>query len=444
MRDRKGQWQHRTVMLSMVGMVVCLAVGELASSNQPLKSSEALAANRSQGASSLESDPFEYFKQGQAYSNEGKYEKAIDAFNEAESRGARFYELFVFRGYAYHEIREFQKAKRDAEKAIVFQPARMLGYELLAGVALAMGSFNDAIAVLTNGITKVEGIERAKLIKARGRFLLNREQQEDAIRDLTRATELGDISAVTYYLRGDAYRELGRYELAIQDYSEALKIQSSHAPSLRNRGWVYDCTGDLEKSLADFNQLLARFPEDLLTRRMRGWVRIEIGDKDGALADLSYALERGSKDSWTFLNAAAAYSLHENTAKALEVNGQGLALKDPDSEYALQFQRGLLLLISGQEAEARAFYKKAGASALKKQDPLDLQVAIAELKEEMNFHPHIAGVAESILKELEHVLTKTKAPHKPRRNQCQQFKKESEAGHRVTAVRPVRDAVTLR
>ena len=34
------------------------------------------------------------------------------------------YELFVFRGTAYHELRQFQNAKRDAEKAIELQPTR--------------------------------------------------------------------------------------------------------------------------------------------------------------------------------------------------------------------------------------------------------------------------------------------------------------------------------
>lgn len=426
MHDRKWQEQYKTVMLTAVGMVVYFVVGELASSNQPVKLSAAMAADGSLGTHSVESDPLEYFKQGQAYSNERKYEQAIDAFNQAELRGARIYELFVFRGYAYHEIRQFQNAKRDAEKAIMFQPAKMLGYELLAGVELAISSFDDAIKILTNGLTKVEGIEKAKLIKARGRFFLNRGRQEDAIRDLTRAMQMGDDSAVTYYLRGDAYSELAQYEQALRDYSEALTVQPTHDASRRSRGWVYGCIGEHAKSLADLDQLITRSPEDLLARRMRGWVRLGSGDRQGALADLSYALASGSKDPWTFLNAAAAYSLQENMAKALEVNAQGLILNDPDSEYALQFQRGLLLLITGHDTEARTFYKKAGASALKKQDPLELKEAMADLRKELYVHPHMASSAEPILQELERVLAKTKVPHKPRRNQCQQLRNKSE------------------
>lgn len=151
-----------------------------------------------------------------------------------------------------------------------------------------------------------------------------------------------------------------------------------------------------------------------------------MGDKEGGLADLRYALEAGSQDPWTFLTAAGAYFVHGNTAKALAVNGQGLALKDPDSEHVFQFQRGILLLDSGRGEEAAKFIKKAATSALKKQDLLTLQEAIADLKQEMQYRPHLASVADPILKELERTLAETKAAHKPRMNQCQRLIKRDE------------------
>lgn len=425
MRDLDRQKQSRTVIIAVIGMAVGLSVVDLLSDRQ-LMSSVTLAADRSHREESLVSDSVEDFKQGQVYLNQKKYEQSIEAFNKAESKGLTLYELFVFRGTAYHELRQFQNAKRDAEKAIELQPTRMLGYELLAGVHYAMGHADETINVATNGLAKVEGIEKAKLQRERGILLLMLGRTEDSIKDFIRAEELGETSELLYYNRGRAYSELGRYDLALQDFSKAHTIAPEYDKALRARGWVYDCVGELEKSLADFNQLLAKAPKDLLTRRLRGWVRIRIGDKEGALADLRYALEAGSRDPWTFLNAAAAYSLHENMAKALEVNGQGLALKDPDSEYVFQFQRGLFLLLSGHGKEAEKFYKKAATLALKKQDLLALQEAIADLKQEIQYRPHLASVADPILKELERTLATTKAPHKPRMNQCQRLIKRDE------------------
>ena len=133
MRDLDRQKQSRTVIIAVIGMAVGLSVVDLLSDRQ-LMSSVTLAADRSHREESLVSDSVEDFKQGQVYLNQKKYEQSIEAFNKAESKGLTLYELFVFRGTAYHELRQFQNAKRDAEKAIELQPTRMLGYELLAGV----------------------------------------------------------------------------------------------------------------------------------------------------------------------------------------------------------------------------------------------------------------------------------------------------------------------
>jgi tetratricopeptide (TPR) repeat protein len=385
-----------------------------------------LAADPSEREELLVLNAVQDFEQGRTYVNDKNYKKAIHAFNQAETKGLKLYELFAFRGLAYHELKQFQNAKRDAEKAIELQPTRMLGYELLAGVHYAMGHAEETINVVTNGLAKVEGIEKAKLHRERGILLMMLGRIEDSIKDFTRAEELGETSELLYYNRGRAHSELGRYELALQDFSKALSIAPEYDKALRARGWVYDCVGELEKSLADLNQLLDKSPQDLFTRRLRGWVRLRIGDKEGALADLRYALEAGSRDPWTFLNAAAAYSRHENMVKALEVNGQGLALKDPDSEYVFQFQRGLFLLLSGHGKEAEKFYKKAATLAFKRQDPLQLQEAIGDLKQEIQSRPQLASLADQILKELESTLATTKAPHKPRPNQCQRLIKRDE------------------
>lgn len=418
--------QSKALIIVILGITVCSSAFGASNSDRRTVPLAAAVAERPQGAGYPEPDAFEDYKWGQAYANQQQYEKAIEAFNKAESKGLKLYELFVFRGYAYHETKQYQKAISDASKAIEFEPARMLAYELRAGVHYAMGNSAEAIKEFTDGLTKVEGAEKAKLQKARGIFLLKLGRREDAISDLSQAVTLGHTSAVLYHYRGRAYSELGRYELAIQDYSEALKIEPDHDRSLRGRGWVYGCIGEFEKSLVDFNQLLEKSPKDVLTHGMRGYVRLEAGDREGGLTDLIYALEHGSKDPWTFLNAANAYYLHENMTKALEVNGHGLAIGDADVESVLQFQRGLLLLVSGQKNEATRFYKKAETGAFKKPDPLELQEAIVDLKEAMHFHPHIADAAAAILKELEKTLSHTQAPPQPRQEQCQRLRKRGE------------------
>lgn len=181
----------------------------------------------------------------------------------------------------------------------------------------------------------------------------------------------------------------------------------------------------VQKAIDDFNQVLTNDPNDIGAYGMRGYVRLEAGDGEGSLADFVYALKHGSKDPWTFLNAASAYYAHDNIAKALEVNKQGLALvlKDPDSESALQFQRGLFLLVSGKTKEAAGWYDRAKALALKRSERRQLQEAIGDLKEEIQSRPRIANAATTIVKELESTVAQMNTSPEPASNFCQRLRK---------------------
>lgn len=377
---------------------------------------------RSETIPNSKSDAFEDFTQGRVSANQAQYAKAIDAFNRAESKGLRLYELFALRGFAYYQIKQYQHAEEDANRAIALEPSRMLGYELLAGVKYAVGNSDDAIKGLTSALTKVEDIEKAKLQKIRGVMLLKLGRRHEAIDDLTHALELGHASVALYSSRGDAYRQLGRYDLALLDYSQALRIKSDDGQALRDRGWTYTCVGELDKAVADFNQVLAAMPGDVVAHGMRGWARLESGDVKGSLDDFTYAMKHGTQDPWTFLGAADAYYLQDNIAKALEVNKQGLALKSADGDYRFEFQRGLFLLVNGEEEEAVRLYKKAEAAAIKRSDPLTLQEVIADLREMIRVQPQITGTTDVILNGLERSVAQTKVPSEPNPNQCQRLR----------------------
>lgn len=373
------------------------------------------------------------FKQGVTYANQKEYEKAIEAFKKAESKDFKPYELFIFRGLAYHQIKKYKEAENDASRAIEMQPANSMGYQLRSTIYESTGNrkratanWEQAIRELSQRIAAVPNGGDGKLYKERGILYLEIGRREEALSDLSHALRLGNAAPLVYYKRGLAYSELGRYREAIQDFSEALQLDHSHNRSLRDRGWVYGCLGEFDKSVQDFDQLISQTPEDVLVHGMRGWVRLEAGDVDGGLSDLAYALEHGDKNPWTYLNIASAYYLKGNIAKAIESNAQGLALNDPQSEGALLFEKGFLLLAAGKGKEAKVSYDRARKLALKNSDRLQLQEAIADLQEPVTFHKEIKGQVRQILRELEKTLSMTKASKELIPTQCQQLRTRQE------------------
>ena len=62
---------------------------------------------------------------------------------------------------------------------------------------------------------------------------------EMAIQDPKSAIRLDPQLALAYNNRGDAYRDLGRYQKAIQDYNEAIRLDPQLALAYNNRGDAY-------------------------------------------------------------------------------------------------------------------------------------------------------------------------------------------------------------
>lgn len=360
------------------------------------------------------------FLEGVSYGKQEQYEKAVEAFNRAQGKGFSSFEIFLLRGQAYYELGKYKDALIDASRAIDIQPRSPYGYSLRAMTHQGAGEWEQAVEGLSKGITVVPKAVAGELYRARGISYLQLSKLPEAVDDLSEALRLGVVSPLVHYKRGRALAQLGRYQEAIDDLSEALRRQDSHYRSRLNRGWVYGCLGDFKKSIQDLNRLASDKPEDVVVHAMRGWIRLENGDVDGGLSDLNYAAEHGHRDPWLYLNMASAFYLKGAIAKAIDTNGKALELKDDQSEAALYFQRGLLLLVDGRVNEAKFAYEQGRVSAERTSDRVELQDAIEDLREATKTHKEITAGSQLVLQALEAGLSKMPSTEKLITRRCQQ------------------------
>lgn len=372
------------------------------------------------------SEGFADFKQGLSHGLQKQYEQAIESFNRAEAKGLKTFELFLLRGQAYQELKRYKEALRDASRAIDMQPSNGFGYQLRANIYQSTENWKGSINDLSTGIKVASGNLAAGLYQSRGIVYLRLGKRVEAIEDFSEALSLGNVAPVVYYKRGRALAELGRYTEAINDFSEALSKEQGHYRSRLNRGWVYGCIGEFKSSIEDFNRLLSENSEDALARGLRGWVRLEDDDVEGGLSDLTYAAEHGFSDPLTYLNIASAFYLKGALGKALDANTKALTYKNPEYEAALSFQRGLLLLVSGEERKAKIMYGRARDRALKTPDRIVLQDAIGDLEEAMNTHSEIKDQALGIVTDLKEAVEKMPKVNKLSPKRCQQPRRNEE------------------
>ena len=96
--------------------------------------------------------------------------------------------------------------------------------------------------------------------------------------------------ASTYYNRGVAYKNTGRYDRAIADYTKAIKLNPKHAYGYHNRGITYSDKGDYDRAIADYDKAIGLNPKYASAYFNRGVAYGDKGDYERAIADYTQAI----------------------------------------------------------------------------------------------------------------------------------------------------------
>jgi len=145
-------------------------------------------------------------------------QKTIGYLNEAIRLKPDFADAYIQRGFVYADMKKYQMAIKDYDKAIILQ----LRDRLSTG-------------------------NRATAYSNRGAAYGNLGEYEKAIRDYNTAIRLNPDEAVYFNNRGTAYGNLGEYERAIQDYDAAIRLNPDEAVFFNNRENSYITCGGQEE-----------------------------------------------------------------------------------------------------------------------------------------------------------------------------------------------------
>ncbi|KAL3668213.1 hypothetical protein V7S43_007074 [Phytophthora oleae] len=129
----------------------------------------------------------------------GSFEKAVEDVGHCICLNSRDVEYFVLRAKLHWRLHMQEKATADIHKAAQLQPdhPEVLGHEQRL-------------------------LKESQVIYEQARTQLMAHQFQDAIQNLSRATEITPDETKLYLLRASAYRELGEYHMALRDTEKAL------------------------------------------------------------------------------------------------------------------------------------------------------------------------------------------------------------------------------
>ncbi|HWT00791.1 MAG TPA: tetratricopeptide repeat protein [Pyrinomonadaceae bacterium] len=175
----------------------------------------------------------DYLRLGKDQLEKKDYLRAAESFEKAVGLDPTSAEAYYFRGRVQLDD---EKAAADFTKAIELKPdyaeayfRRGLGRDLGGNERAALEDYNKAIELDPKFVD-------AYMTRAVLYLLANK--GEEAIADYTKVIELKP-DGESYYVRGNAYLEIGEYAKAVPDLTESIELDPTYYWSYMQRAKAY-------------------------------------------------------------------------------------------------------------------------------------------------------------------------------------------------------------
>lgn len=288
---------------------------------------------------------------------EKDYEKALEAFTEAEKRNV--YDDLLPRRKIYQIKRAFEQLKQTnndllreyLSKANVAQKKRQY--------TEAIGYFRKASELKPDSTALGETIS---LLNTKARIKAELDEKyhagsySDVIKDYTNYIKKEKGNSDYYLGRGLAYYKTNKIKQALEDYNSAIELDYSNLAAFEARARLYEFQKDLPKAIGDLTSYLNIDPGNADISVFRANLRIKTRNNKGAFEDYDRAIVLAPGVAEYYFLRGLLYSQTEEFADAIKDFSEAIAHND---KYVnALYQRGLVLIKTRKIKEAGADFSR--------------------------------------------------------------------------------------
>lgn len=253
----------------------------------------------------------------------GDYGLAIRRFTQAIDSGELSQEnlsiAYYNRGNAWSNKGKYNRAIADYTKAIEIDPEYADAYHKRALAWKKKGNYKKAVADYKKAAN---------------------EYRKDSIATITRVIEIDPKNAEAYFYRGNVWYDKGDYNNAIADYTQAIEIDPQYAKAYNKRGLAWENKGDYNSAIADYTKTIEIDPKEADAYNKLAWLKATC--PDGNYRDGVRAVECAKKavelkeTYYTLGTLAAAYAEAGRFQDAIKTQKRAREkLKEEDYEKKL-------------------------------------------------------------------------------------------------------------
>lgn len=275
--------------------------------------------------------------------------KAIDNLQDKPVDQAQAYILRA----QLHEGNDERLA--DLRRAIKADSTNSDAWQLLIGIQLGLGKYQEAVDDAKKLLEKDEGNEIA--LMAAVEALLGLKKYAEAISLLDSRIEKNDKNGTYYRVRAMAYRQKsyadgiseedkkGANDQAMTDLNKALELDKRDHEALVMRGTLHYELGEVEKANRDISDSLLIQPNSVRGVMMRSMVAAQEGRFSEAIADMEMLVRAAPNNLDWIRQLASYYQMDKRPRLAIKLLDQ-LIEADQDDSSAMRLRGDAKLSVS--------------------------------------------------------------------------------------------------
>jgi lipoprotein NlpI len=203
--------------------------------------------------------------------------------------------IFIRRGLAYHNNKDFDRAIQDYEQAMRLGVNDWTPFYRRGLVYLEQNNYGQAIQDFNQALKL--NPDNVVVLERRGWASENRRDYDQAIRDYDRALSLQPNYGPAIVRRAGAYQENRQYEQALADYETATELDPKFTAE-RSKGFLFFYLGRMTRSAETFEKYMKSHPEDAAVILFRYLAEAKIGNPLTAVRELEADAAKLKERSW--------------------------------------------------------------------------------------------------------------------------------------------------
>lgn len=208
-------------------------------------------------------------------------------------------ESYLKRGVAYLDIRQWDKAMEDFNKALALDP------------------------------------QMKKVHQHRAFVYFQNEEYDRALADLNVEAQRSPRDAEIYSSRGNVYQRMGELDKAMADYAQALQLDPDDAQIDMNIGNIHGMRGELEQALKFYDTALQKDPGYFFAHHNKGITYDQLGQEDKAVEALTKAIKAAPRFPDSYFARGNIYLRRKEYGPALADYNDAIRLQpfSPETVY---------------------------------------------------------------------------------------------------------------